>query len=453
MNNFTAGWRTILLALLLTGGTEAWAAKQAAATGEVCRLEALLGRADLWTLEPGDFGAAVPDGKFRWLDKQQSAAQGGQAAELQFLGQRIWDAVIRFESNRISRIDLSFYNRGDAGDLSAKAFNTLLDKINASLSNWTGAAAVPLPDMLGAARTKIQHTAWTKPPARLELEWSVTKPHTQNGKQIEYRSEFIRLKMVPSAAVVTNAPPVRLMPSHPTAASMAAELKAHVRHTENGDVFLGDVPMVDQGEKGYCAAAVAARVMRYYGLDFDQHQAAQVAGTTAQGGTKSDSLRDSFKRIALKNGLLFMVVEDELEGHSIQRMINGYNHAATVAHKTKVSLESADHRLDNLLAAMDPELLRQTRTKVQGDLNRFKSDVAKNIDMGIPLIWDVYLGLVKEQFVTPQMQGGHLRLIIGYNKKTDEILYTDSWGAGHELKRLNSGDALTMTFGLFVVKR
>lgn len=452
MSKDTRGWWALALALMLSGATAASAAPDTAATGVVCRLDTLLGRADLWMLAAGDFGAAVPDGKFRWLDKQHSAAQGGRAVELRFLDLRIWDALVSFESNHIGRLELFFYNRGDAGDLNAKAFNGLLDKISAGLSNWTGVAAAALPDLSGAARTKIQHVAWVKPPTRLELEWSVTKPHVQNGKQIEYRSEFIRLRVFPSAAAVTNNPPARLLPSHPTAASTAAELKTHIRSTDSGDVFLGDVPMVDQGEKGYCAAAVTERVMRYYGLDFDQHQAAQVAGTSARGGTKGDSLRDAFKRISQKNGLRFMLLEDELEGRTIQRLITAYNHAAMLAHKSKVSLDGANHELDALLSAMDPELLHQARTKTQSDLNRLKGDVVKNIDIGIPLIWDVYLGLVKEQFVTPQMHGGHLRMIIGYNKKTDEILYSDSWGAGHELKRLSLGDALTMTFGLYIVK-
>jgi hypothetical protein len=41
-----------------------------------------------------------------------------------------------------------------------------------------------------------------------------------------------------------------------------------------------------------------------------------------------------------------------------------------------------------------------------------------------------------------------MRLIIGYNDKTGEILYSDSWGAGHELKRMPLAQAVSMTTGL-----
>ena len=68
------------------------------------------------------------------------------------------------------------------------------------------------------------------------------------------------------------------------------------------------------------------------------------------------------------------------------------------------------------------------------------------------MIWGVYLGLVKEPFLTPQTKGGHMRMIIGLNKKTDEVLYSDTWGAGHELKRMSLEDALTITRGLYIVK-
>jgi hypothetical protein len=45
-----------------------------------------------------------------------------------------------------------------------------------------------------------------------------------------------------------------------------------------------------------------------------------------------------------------------------------------------------------------------------------------------------------------------MRLIIGYNLKTREILYSDSWGAGHELKRMALDDAWAITTGLATVE-
>jgi hypothetical protein len=61
------------------------------------------------------------------------------------------------------------------------------------------------------------------------------------------------------------------------------------------------------------------------------------------------------------------------------------------------------------------------------------------------------LGIVPEQNA-PRTLGGHMRLIIGYNDQTGEILYTDSWGPGHELDRMSAGDAWTITTGLNTIE-
>jgi len=389
----------------------------------------------------------VNGGGFCWVDEDHTKARGGAEVLLRFLDQRVWETIVHFESGRVSRVDVSFYNHGDAGDLQPKMFSALLDRISVALSNWVGAAGAVLPDALGPARTKILRQAWVKPPTRLELEWSVTRPHVQNGRQIEYRAEFIRLKVQP--AVVSQA--TRMALPKPALARTAITLRSHVQLATNGDVIIRDVPMVDQGDKGYCAAAVMARVMAYYGMDFDMHQAAQVAGTESKGGTKGESLRDALKRIALKSNLHFLAIQG-LEVYELQRLCTDYNRLAKSGHQQLVSLEQADYKLDKLLDAMDPDLLRQARTKRTGDLNRFKADVAKYIDLGIPLIWDVYLGLVKEEFLLPQDRGGHLRMIIGYNKKTGAVFYTDTWGPRHERKQLSLADALTISFGLYVIK-
>ena len=84
-------------------------------------------------------------------------------------------------------------------------------------------------------------------------------------------------------------------------------------------------------------------------------------------------------------------------------------------------------------------------------MTRFQHDISSHVDAGFPLIWSVILGMVPEKGI-PQTAGGHMRLIIGYNEKTQEILYTDSWGAGHELKRMPLASAWTITTGLNVIE-
>ncbi len=440
--------RTLGVAMALLAALPAGASSKRVATGEVFRLDAVLARTDLWSAPLENIGRAFNDGGFSWLDAQKTALRGGERVKLGFLNQDVWEAQIQLASNLITRVDLSLYNRGDAGDLTPATFGSLLAKTQAALSNWTGGAATVLPEQPGAMRSKVLRMAWQKPPTRLELEWSVTKQQIVKGKQVDYRAEFIRLKLLPGAA--SNAAPARVVATAgPKAGRTAAELKAHVRTEEGGDVYVASVPMVDQGDKGYCAAAVTARIMRYYGLDFDEHQAAQAAGTKSKGGTSSSSLIDGLKQIALKNSLRVAVVEQV----EFMRLIADYNRAAQSAKKPKLVLGTGHViDMDKLYGDMDGELLHAIRTKRKDEVNRFKNEILKNIETGIPLIWGVYLGLVPEKFVTPQTKGGHMRMIIGLNKKTDEVLFSDTWGAGHELKRMGLEDALTITRGLYVVK-
>jgi hypothetical protein len=101
--------------------------------------------------------------------------------------------------------------------------------------------------------------------------------------------------------------------------------------------------------------------------------------------------------------------------------------------------------------AMKGDLLKEVRTKNKSDMARFQRQIESHIDTGIPLLWTVMLGLTSEPGI-PQTAGGHMRLIIGYNKQKEEVLFSDSWGAGHELKRLPLADAWTMTTGAMSIE-
>lgn len=63
-------------------------------------------------------------------------------------------------------------------------------------------------------------------------------------------------------------------------------------------------------------------------------------------------------------------------------------------------------------------------------------------------LWVGMLPLLAFFVAIPQASGGHRRRIIGYNPQKKEILYTDSWGYGHELKRMSAEDAYLITTGL-----
>ena len=100
---------------------------------------------------------------------------------------------------------------------------------------------------------------------------------------------------------------------------------------------------------------------------------------------------------------------------------------------------------------VNPELY-YSKGKRRVSLKEFVGIVKEYADKGVPLLWALQLGRFEEDPPLPgegQISGGHMRMIIGYNSTTNKILFTDSWGAGHELKRMDATDAYEATMGLY----
>jgi hypothetical protein len=133
------------------------------------------------------------------------------------------------------------------------------------------------------------------------------------------------------------------------------------------------------------------------------------------------------------------------------KMVKDYNRVAKRAGKPKVEVpEGQVINLADIYAQLDPETYRRYRLEEEkAAMRRFLTEVRDHLDKGIPLVWSVQLGLVKEERLAPQSRGGHLRLISGYHEQEQKLTYTDSWGPGHEAKTMSYDDAWTITTGLY----
>ena len=205
------------------------------------------------------------------------------------------------------------------------------------------------------------------------------------------------------------------------------------------------------GEHGYCVVATAERVMRYYGNPVDANELAQIANTKTDGGTSTDAMFAALKKVSAR---LKVRVRDVQQGDTIKdllKLIADYNRAAKKAGLPEVPDPGRMIDVGAVYRAMKGDVLKEVRTKNKADMARFQRLIQSHIDQGIPLLWTVMLGLTTEAGI-PQTAGGHMRLIIGYNPQKEEVLFSDSWGAGHELKRLPLADAWTMTTGAMSIE-
>ena len=407
-------------------------------------LEVLGGTADTWKLSPDAFMKDLRTLQPDWLAEKKTARIGnilrketGKQPTL-FGGQLpVYETVINFTGETVERVQFSLYNRGDAGDITVDRFKVLIEKARAAISGGAGNEGQDRGKASGAVLTK--GWVWSNDTTQYLLESSLKR------QQGEDRPEFLRLVLIPSSAVRKPVMGSTVAAGRGTATATLTSLKANVKKESNGDVFISNVPMVDQGQKGYCVVATAERVMRYYGAEVDQHEMAQMADSSADGGTSPEKMTEALDKIDNRFKLrLKRVLPWTVRGYL--DLIKDYNRAARSTKAPQISEDEA-YSVGFAYQKMDADTLKQARATT-GAMEKFKKLVRGYIDIGVPLMWSVHLGLFKEGDL-PQSGGGHMRLIIGYNDTTNEVLFSDSWGAGHELKRLNADEAWSMTSGLY----
>ena len=404
-------------------------------------IDGLVLRSGLWAAGSGDLQAEMKTLGFEWTSAAQDVARSVQPG-LTLAGASLNEVLVRFSDGKVAGVTVIYFNRGDAGELSEKNFEKLLADLRASLTTVAGKPPVER-GRDAASAVRAEGLVWDTATAKHVLEWSVTKE--SKTKMIPFRAEFVRLNLLPPGG---GEPTIGASaPSNARQAVKAFVGRDHVVKAAGGEVKLKDVPMVDQGQKGYCVVATVERVMRYYGAEVDQHELAQIANSDSSKGTSMDAMLASLKKLTARLGVKTKAIYD-WDIADFLKMVDDYNRATKRGKLApEVQLGNRIIDVDEVFAQIKPEIYKEVRLKKTADFGKFQREIQRSIDEGVPLLWSVRLGLIKEKEI-PQAVGGHMRLITGYNLTTKEILYSDSWGMGHEEKRMAVDDAWTITNGL-----
>lgn len=447
--------RNILLGVACVGCV-GWAAAQSAPAdlGELFKDPAR------WAMSADAFLGDFQSLGFRFVDGRQTAVSS-ERQRLRFLGQEICEARVYFDASAVRRVELSVYNKGDAGEKDPEAFEALVNATKAKIVAFAEDGGMTGKTSNDRANYFVRRHQWVKRSPGVQLEWAFVEPHRSGGKSMAYSAEFIKVLMMPIKA---GGGGMATMTGGMAAsrAKNARTVKENVTRKPDGDVWIDNVPMVDQGQKGYCAAAASERVLRYYGLEVDQHQIAQLADTAAEGGTTLEGMAKAIAKVGRqfqldKKDLIASDADESFEKSDHVKLIDQYN---AVAKKKKAALidwkdYTANHMVDlqQLWQAMDPEIVLAARTNQKQGMAQFAKNIRLYADQGVPLLWSCLVGMYPEAPPLGQEGAfGHVRLILGYNDKTKEVLYSDSWGPGHALKRLPQDKAWAMTKGLIVLK-
>lgn len=407
-----------------------------------------------WTADPIEFNIDHKDAGFRFVDQKRDCSVAMGENRVEYKGVPVAETRVYFGDGRVKRIEISVYNKGDLEPIDKDAFLGLVEMVRTRVNP----AGARLPETMKETLTsgmyrRVQRWDKTFPAAELSWAW---KESRVGGKR-EIMPEYVRLNLI-AAADASQAR--REMTTSRQAAKGSRTIKENVQKNANGDVFISNMPMVNQGQKGYCAAATSERVLRYYGIDMDEHEIAQLAGTSATGGTESGAMVDAVTRVGNKVGLRKEDIVRSSSGGTweesdIYKTLQLYNKAAQSAKEPQIDwhqyMTGTMIHAGAIMAAMKPKILKTARAKLSGHQKRFHDEIRKQVNAGVPIFWSVMLGLYPEPEI-PQASGGHMRLVIGYNDKTKEVLYTDTWGPGHELKRMPEDWAWTITTSCMFLK-
>ena len=416
----------------------------------------------LWTETVDSVEAAWKTKGFRWSSAQikdrgiirRGRGPAGNLTLAAFDGkQNLEEVVFLMKGGKLSEVSIAVWNKGDSSDadLSEKNFEVIVQNCTQELSKRVAPDFEDRgKDTTSAARA--ERRMWVGAETLAQLEFSggkerIRDPYTGREKTgRNFQGEFIRIRLLPKPASMIG----HKSGAGGTASVKRADLVKSVKREASGDVFIPDIPMVDQGDKGYCAVATAARVLNYYGVPADQHEMAQVSGNAAGGGgTNPDEMEEAMRKISGKYRTRFQTQLDlDYSSRKYQSFMRKYNSSAKKLDKKVLDTDNYIY----LMNGLDPEVLREVNGKGTS-FEKFMRIVRENVDKGVPVMWALQLGMFPENGEkAKQAGGGHMRLITGYNIGKNEIIFSDSWGAGHEMKRMAAPDASAATMGLYLLQ-
>ncbi|MEO0444999.1 MAG: C39 family peptidase [Verrucomicrobiota bacterium] len=376
-----------------------------------------------WEVTPETLEEAFPKGGwnrnpyFSWLTTDRTRAHFFRhkapdlEIDLTILGGEISieEAIVDFADGKFLGASYSIWNRADSrGEFDVETYDQNYRIAGTALSK--ALEVRPFPRKPNSAQGLLT-TGWTWISAQgmavLESNEEAA-PDYRGGRTFE----FLRLRMMRRDARGALA---ASMQSRSGAAVKLSDLPRNVTTDKEGNTYIANIPMVDQGPKGYCVVASTQRLFEYYGIPADQHQIAQIAESNAEQGTNSAAMAQCLQKIDYRFKTRFKALG-------------------------VLSTRGSLHEMDK-----NGRLTEKTM-----DERDFVKTVQKSIDDGIPLLWALTLGRYPEEPpISPQTSGGHMRMIIGYNDTSGKIVFSDSWGAGHEKKFMDASHGFQATHGLF----
>ena len=327
--------------------------------------------------------------------KYQSSYRAYCTPQIQVLGANPKSIALIANEDHPDQLTLVFANKGDSAGQGmpikngpvrasslekavAQAISADADSLRAKLSSLLGQ---PKKQMFGNfGKTRESAERWDCAGTAILL--------------IEKPSEYVALRVLPSVSVDLAEKPQRI-----SDVAMRERMKANVIHRPNGDIVVENIPMVDQGPKGFCVPATYARALLYAGVPADLYLLALLGRTDVGGGTSVFAMESSARALAATYGRSITSVSPNLD---------------------LAKLESFFEKGIPLTWAMYVD------EGINRDLSlRLKERASADSDA-----WNKILEPKRKaaRSLRKNQKNGHVCLLIGCNRKTGELATSDSWG-------------------------
>jgi hypothetical protein len=317
----------------------------------------------------------------------------------------------------LDELDRSIYNNtgGDTAELQRELQNKLAE-VQISFEPVRHAEQDSLTARLTSLFGDPQPTSFGSDPTTKEdtLRWD------WNGASFLLtclKNKYDLLRIVPTELADNNGRAPRISRD-----DIGHQLSGAVEHRDNGDVIITQIPMADQGPKGYCVPATWERVLRYTGVPGDMYTLSRI-GSAGFGGGESG-----------------LKVASELD-----KTLYDYGRHVDILHPTHLDYIAVRHYIDDgipIFWAVNPK-------GYDGAEQRYSlCDRDKD--------FDTWKKLLDQARATPdnsalEWAGGHQVLIIGYNPDTKELAWTDPWGKQTKERWMTQEEAVRCTLGEYYV--
>jgi hypothetical protein len=231
------------------------------------------------------------------------------------------------------------------------------------------------------------------------------------------REEYVALRIMPSESADAGGK------SRVPDGEMRKRVASRVERRPTGDVVLKDMPMVNQGPKGYCVPATWERVMRYMGVPADMYVLAMAGQTREGGGTSVAAIAAGARESIVRSGRTIESPSLRLDPQAVSKFIDRGLPIMWAMFSTDEFNTAANSRSEARNKMTDPDDWKNQLAEARRAARKFRPDRAS----------------------------GHVCMIIGYNKRTGELAVSDSWGPDFAERWVTPEEASAVSQGSFQV--